>query len=314
MHSTGRIRPLALLLVAALAACERKAPAPRNDTAVPQVTLPDSETTDSVATIAPWDSSAAGPILVIPAASPQEAMVVLPRYTDGAGLDTAHFVVDGVRGLSVDLFGHANMIGKATVASTTLPERVEDCGTWPTAHLASAGAIAPWTVGFVSGHAEALPTDSIEGLAHADSSRLAGEVARMSSSLPNDTAQAFRGLPFVVRSLRRFEPVPGTQTIVAEVVRTLSMEASPKQEHILVVAERDSANAPWTPVHVERSSGTEEELASTYVLGVVRLGPTKRPTIVLGRDLGEGSTYSLLERSPSTKRWRVRWTSAYAGC
>ena len=49
------------------------------------------------------------------------------------------------------------------------------------------------------------------------------------------------------------------------------------------------------------------------VLAAVSLGVPARTTIVLARDYGDGSAYSLLERT-GARAWRIRWSSAYSGC
>jgi len=306
------------LVLVVLAACERRSAPRSNDTAVPVVTPPDSTRTPEPAEESAWDASA-GPVLLVPGPTPQDAAVVIPVFTDTASLDSTRVDASAARGLQVELFSRGRPVIRATVTSTTSAAHAPgttDCSTWPSAQLAPAdgSGIGRWTVGFAAGRAEAIATDSIEALSSADSTRLTGEIARLASSLPGDTAQAFRGLPFVVRGVRRFELATGVEVLVTEVVRSLNVEASPRQEQLLIVAERDSTTGGrWVPGYVERTSGTEEELVSTDVLAAVRLGASRRPTLVLGRDYGDGMSYSLLERV-APHRWRVRWTSAYAGC
>jgi hypothetical protein len=160
-----------------------------------------------------------------------------------------------------------------------------------------------------------MPLDSIEALPRADSARLAAEAARLASSLPSDTAQSFRGIPFFVRTVRRFTIPPATPALVAEVVRRVNQEASPREEQIFIVAERDSTQPPgrYTVAYYERSAGLEETVESTDVLAALLLGANHQPTLVLSRDDGDGVSYALLERT-GPRTWRVRWTSAYAGC
>src|SRR5262249_61596034 len=100
---------------------------------------------------------------------------------------------------------------------------------------------APWpAVGF--------PVDSVASLSPADSARRAADVARVASGLSNDTAPAFRGLPFEVQRAGRFTIAPGIDGIVAVLVRHVNEEANPREEHIFVIAERDSTHQPmaWT--------------------------------------------------------------------
>lgn len=316
-NAVGVMITVALALLVATG-CERRSATPSKDTALPIVTLPESLPAAAPAAPSAWDPSA-GPALFVPGPSPEDGLVVIPAFTDTVSLDSVHVDASVVQGAQVELYARSGVAGRAVVASTRgggSGARPGECATWPSARLtpASGGSIAPWTVGFAVGSAELIASDSISGLTGADSTRLTREIARLASSLPNDTAQAFRSLPFVVRSGRRFEVPPGVQALVTLVVRTLNVEANPRQEQLLIVAERDSGGAgPWQAGYVERSSGTEEELVSNDVLAIVRLGAPRRATIVLGREVGEGASYELLERV-GPRRWRVRWTSAYAGC
>jgi hypothetical protein len=304
-----------LLSMMAVGACERRGATPAKDTAVPVTPPPESTiTTEAPPPPAAWDSSA-GLALIVPAATPHDALIVVPAFTEGMRLDSVSYEGQTLPSGAVDLLARGRLVTRATIASTAPAKNEADCSTWPTAQLVSAqaGATIPsWTVGFSAGRAEIIPVDSIEGLPRADSARLAADVARLASALPNDTAQGLRGLPFIVRTVRRFKPDSASDMLVAEVIRRLNEEASPREEQIFLVAGRDSAG-PYAPFYVERASGAEESLTTTDVLAVVRLGASRRLTLVLAREFGEGVAYSLLQRSGS-RTWRARWTSAYAGC
>ena len=148
--------------------------------------------------------------------------------------------------------------------------------------------------------------------ARADSARLAADLARLANGLPNDTSAALHGVPFVVRAAWRFAPVPGTTAVAAIITRQLNMEASPIEERLLVVAERDSTSTgPYTAAWSDRSSAREEAVAISDVLAAVQLGET--PALVLSREEGETTSYWLLERR-GPGDWKVRWRSARAGC
>ena len=137
---------------------------------------------------------------------------------------------------------------------------------------------------------------------------------RVASSAPGDTVAELKGLPYQVRRAYRFSIAPGTEGILAEVLRTLNQEASPKQEHLLVIAERDSTSGGhFVSAFSERTNGGEEMLETSELLTVARIGASGRITAVIARYMGDGVVYSLLERTGS-RRWRLRWTSPYAGC
>jgi len=163
--------------------------------------------------------------------------------------------------------------------------------------------------------------DSMAALSSSDSGLRAADVARVAAALPNDTAPAFRGLAFVVRDAHRFTLPAGDTIIVAEVVRRLNQEANPAEEHLLVVMERDAlpghngAPPPWIAAYSERTSGPEDDVEAAEVLTAVILGhaPSGVAAIVVGRDYGDGSSYSLIQRV-TPRLWRLQWNSAYVGC
>ena len=306
-----------------------------NDTAAPDTT---AIRVDSLGAPAPpvstngWRLEEAGPALVVPdAASLLRARLVFPQYTDSTLTAQAPFDLAPLRSATLELFAPAGLVGRATLADVAPPVPAAGsggsadgvgpapaaCAEWPSARLVPATEpLSPWRAAFVAGHARAIPLDSATALTGPDSARLAADVARLASALPQDTASAFRGLPFVVRDVRRFTPVAGTDALVADVVRRVNQEASQQMEHLVLVAERVAGrpSAPWTVGYVERASGEEETLEMAEVLAAVALGPARRPTLVVVRDFGDGGTaYALVERV-ERGRWVVRWSSAYAGC
>jgi hypothetical protein len=264
--------------------------------------------------------------LVVAGSNPTEAAVVFPHFNDSTlgavtTLDTA-----AVNRAHVDLFSRSGPAGQAVLVLATAGTLTGDCTAWPTAHVrsleqGSAGVPPAWTVGFLAGHATSIPMDSIATLSPVDSARRAAEIALVASTLPNDTAAAFRGLPFVVRSAGRLALDraldraldSGTSVIAAEVIRTVNEEANPREEHILLISEHDPVTGKPVAAYFERVSGPEDAVESSEILAAVRLGPRRVPTIVISRDYGDGGAYTLLERA-GPARWRVRWNSAYTGC
>jgi hypothetical protein len=305
------------LILALTLACESSTPAAaKKDTAVAIVPPPESTVVAKPEPSA-WDSTA-GPALFIVGSSPAEALVIAPRSADSTMVDSAGFDLARVRAIQIDLFGGGKKLAAARVGATTGSTRSDSCRTWPTARLQLASgdtaAARGWTVGFEAGHATETVVDSIEGLATADSAQLAADIARIASALPGDTSATFRGLPFVVNKAWRAH-VPGQpDVLVAVVVRNVNQEANPRQERILLIAERDSAatRTRYSSRYSERVVGPEETLESTDPIAIVLLGVDRRPTVVVTRDTGSGVSYSLIERVAG--RWQRRWASVYAGC
>jgi hypothetical protein len=267
-----------------------------------------------------WDDASAGPVLFVAGSNETEAAIIYPHFTDStlgtvSTLDTA-----GISRGKAALFARAGLIGTAVIAPKTAGVLGGECTAWPTARVrsldrATGGVPGPWTVGFVTGHAAAVTMDSIPMLSPADSASRTGDIARVASSLSNDTAPAFRGLPFEVQRAGRFSIAPGIDGIAAVLARHVNEEANPREEHIFLIAERDSTHPPlaWVAAYSERESGAEDDLETNEVLATVRLGPGRTPTIVLSRDYGDGGVYSLIERA-APGQWRLRWSSAYTGC
>jgi hypothetical protein len=311
-----RTRPAraALCLAMVLAACER------SKTTVPsQVgagSTPAAASTPSLT----WDDASAGPVLFVAGSNETEAAIIFPHYTDST-LGTVSALDTGQIGHGkADLFSRAGLIGTAVIVPKTAGVLGGECTAWPTARVrsldrATGGVPGPWTVGFVTAHAAALAMDSMPMLSPADSAHRAADIARAASSLANDTAAAFHGLPFELQHAGRFSIAPGIDGIAAVLARHVPEEANPREEHIFVIIERDSTHSPpdWIAAYSERESGPEDDLETDDVLAVVLLGVARTPTIVLGRDYGDGGVYSLIERS-GPGQWRLRWSSAYTGC
>ena len=293
-----------------LAGCNDAPPAGDPDTLAVAGDPGDSANVAPAPSAGTW-SEGAGPVLVVPAGGAQRATIVLPGYTDSTLTDTTTFDVGTLRGTRVDLLGRGGLVraGVDLEPSAEL-DRPAGCTGWPLARLTSDGA-STWTVAFGAGRVRPVPLDSLDGLAGADSARLAAEITRVVSALPLGDS-AFVGRPFLVRAAYRFPVAPGVEGVAADVMRVVNQEANPRAEHLLVILEREPG-AKWRPAYVERASGLEETLEVSEVLAAAVVGDAAWPTIVLARDYGDGTAYALLERT-GTRQWHVRWSSAYAGC
>jgi hypothetical protein len=313
---------VAAALVIAPAACERKAPAERGAASSSAPANEAAAAPAPAAATAGWNDTIAGPDLFVAGANSSDAVAVLPRYTDSTLGDAP--ATDSVlaRRPRVDLFARRGAVGPATLTPGAAGNFSGSCTAWPTARVTTPqGAPPDWSVAFVGGHAVALPMDSVAALSSADSARRAAAVAHAASALPNDTAAAFRGLPFAIRDAHRFTLPSGDTVIAAEVVRRLNQEANPQEEHLIVILERDTvagpngAPPPYVAAYSERTSGPEDDVETSEVLAGVVLGRGAHatPALVIGHDYGDGSSYTLLQRT-APRRWRARWNSAYVGC
>jgi hypothetical protein len=317
----------AVLVLAAygMAACggDDETPPRTDSTTTATPVLPSSTT---VASSSGWEAHN-GPALFAPGAE-GALQVVLPTVTDSTFADSAAWRGatlarrDGAPA-EVDLLARAGLVGTVRLAATgvPIPDAGDGCIAWPGVRPAE-GAPTQWLVGFARGIALPVPLDSIETLAPADSARLAADAARLASRIPNDTAVAFAGLPFFVRTAYRFRLDDGTTVLVADVTRRIGQEADPREQHVFLVAERaadaaataaDPAADPWRLGWFSRTSGPEDETEMRELLAVAQMGGARVPTLVLGVTYEEGSSYALVTRG-ADGAWRERWSSAYTGC
>ncbi|MCC6318163.1 MAG: hypothetical protein IT361_10780 [Gemmatimonadaceae bacterium] len=300
------------LMAVAGIACERQAPARSNDTTSLTTPPPDSVVTVIDVPAAAWDS-AAGPIFLVIGANPQQAAVIVPGLDTTASLDTVDFKVDAYRAMPVELFANGRRLGTASLGPAISIDVPEDCSAWPVVGLTGTDT-STWTVAFRTDRFQPLTIDSLPELTRADSLKQVMELARVASAAPGDTVEALKGLPFVVKRAYSTRLPNGIPMVIAEVSRALNQEANPIQEHLLLIAERDTTRArDLRLAYLERSAGGEETLESSELLlaGVPR-GRTE-PVVLLARYVGDGVVYALLERQPEG-RWRLRWSSPYAGC
>jgi hypothetical protein len=300
-------------------ACERKPPAKLPDTLAssPQAVPTNTPPVRTVVTPSTWDTSA-GPVMFVRGNSTSEAYVVFPTITDSTPSDAVHFDSALARNTTVELFQRAGGGDAAHVGAMGGGEwDADQCIEWPAAKVqttSNTDAPTGWTVAFLKGRAKALALDTVEALPHADSAKLAADITRLVSTVPNDTARTFRGIPYSVRTAYRFTPAAGIEAVVADVVRTLNQEANPLEEHTLVVGERPAgSNVPYRLAYREVTAGSDETLESSDVLAAVSIGSPPHVDLVLAREGYESNAYALLERQ-ADGRWKLRWTSAHTGC
>lgn len=263
-----------------------------------------------------WDSSA-GPVFLTIGPNASTAHLVFPSIASDAEVDGARLDATPYAGRAFELLGNGRLLGSATVLGVVPVEAPEECSGWPLVQLTGVPgdtSVRSWAVAFEQGRVQPVSYDSLSALTGSDSSRLAMQVARVAIRVPGDTVAALSGVPYQVRRAYRFAIAPGIDGVLAEVVRTLNQEANPQQEHLLLVAERDSTTrGGYDVAYSERAAGGEETTESSELLTMARLGPSRDVVILLARYVGDGVVYAWLERM-GTRRWRLRWSSPYTGC
>ncbi len=258
-----------------------------------------------------WDNSTAGPVMLLSVAENSAvAFVVFPALTDSTLGEASAMPLDLLIDVPVELFSRKGLAGATSVAGRGPEQTVEGCLSWPQARLSDA-VTEPWRVGFVRGVVAPLPLDSIEAMSGPDSAAVTRDIARLSSAAEDDDP-AFRGLPFIVRRAYRF--THGTTTVLAaEVVRKISEEANPREERILLLAERPaSTTGGYVTAFVSRTSGSEDAVRTNEIIGAFRFVKGGIPALVVAHDYFHGGRVALLQKEGT--RWRITWRSAYAGC
>ena len=295
-------RVTALVATALVAvACERaKAPAPTDSARLSGPLAVDSAIAASKASQR-WDPSL-GPVLLTMADAPTRAFVLVP---DSAS--TAATIAAIPHPAAVTLIGRGG-----TVQTAELPALAEG-GVCLSSVLSAAPPPRPWSVGFIGGVVAPVALDSTESLSRADSATIVVASTRLASALPNDTAGRFSGLPFVVRAIWRFTIPSGPEIVVSMLTRQINQEATPLQERTFLISERQTSDSVPVTAYSERSYGEEETIESRELLAALLLGGNRDAAIILARDYGDATAYSIVQRG-SDKQWTLRWSSPRRRC
>ena len=298
-----------LLLVSLTLACRADNKASRPDTAA----VPPAPAVPAVspAVNTGWEDSVAGPVLLL--SHPEDARlaaVTFPSLTDSALAHGLAPVADTVAGMSFDLFDRSGKTGTARILSRATLSSAEGCVIWPAVTFEDSVAKA-WRIGFQRGVAVSLVLDSLESVTSADSLSITTELARLASALPASNDPAFQGLPFAVRKAYRSK-LGETSLLIGDIVRKINEEANPREERLLLIAERSSAGTYSTVFH-SRAAGSEETVRTNDILAAVRFLKGKRAALVVAFEYENGSRTALIERLPGSG-WKLTWRSAYAGC
>jgi len=297
------------LVVLVAVACQDKPSATSVDSGASRVASRPTVTGSSGQT--GWDSTA-GPVMIIATSrgSPNVA-VVLPGLTDSTLAAASHFELAALSSTPLELFGSRGLAGSSLLQVSSQASNSTRCVNWPIGSLTRVPT-GGWRVGFEKGRAIGLPLDSIEAMTSADSSRFVASILQAVNSLSNGGDPAFRGIPYFVRKGYRLA-LPSSSVLIAEAVRRINEEANPREEHLLLLAERPSGSAAYRVAFYKRSAGAEESLETSEILAGVRFTATNRPTIVITFDHEDGGKVGLLERV-SEATWRIVWKSAYTDC
>jgi hypothetical protein len=242
----------------------------------------------------------AEPLLLVPAHSSDRATVALADST----------AVEDREGALTDSGTFLRLDGTSISARVALTRGSESC-IEASLDPAPAGA---WGVGFVGGAPRGLPADSLRGLSRSDSTALTRMVFRLASTVPNDSAGRFSGLPFGLMDLWRLQIPGGGSAIVASTRRQINQEDSPLQERTFIIAESDSAASDgYSLVYSSRSSGSEETVEARELLAAFTFGSAPSIHLAIASDFGGDASWAIVERI-GRGRWVTRWVSRRVSC
>jgi hypothetical protein len=175
---------------------------------------------------------------------------------------------------------------------------------------------ATWALGLEARAVTPLALVGLDAGGRGDSARVVAEITRLVAALPDDSTSAFASAPFVVRDAVRFTPDTTVEAVAAVLTRTLPVEADPRAEFVVVIAERNAGRprGGWAVAYVDRTAGAEDVVETPDLLAAVRMHGTALPTLFVGADGPEGTQVRLLERAVTGGAWRERWRSDPASC
>src|SRR5829696_713692 len=156
--------------------------------------------------------------------------------TDSALAKERGLNADSLSGMSFDLFAGSGKSATGRIASRAPSTALEGCLAWPQMALELDNQHV-WRVGFRRGMATSLTLDSLEDFSSADSTAATAELARLASAINVSNDPAFQGLPFIIRKAYRMIS-ERSSFLIGDIVRRIPQEATPREEHLLLIAEK----------------------------------------------------------------------------
>jgi hypothetical protein len=260
-----------------------------------------------------WDETSAGQFMILSAADDGiTAALVMPNETDSSLAQKKTFQIDTLANTPVDLFNAGGSAGSSRIAVNPQQLPAEGCLVWPGVRLVSKPS-SEWTVGFPGGHARSIQIDSVEKLGQSDSVSITTELVKQASAISINEDPVFRGLPFIVRKAYRLS-MGDTTVLIGSIVRKINEEANPREEHLLLMVEKNGRpNSPYRVTYQNRTAGAEADVRTNAILAAVRFLRTNTPAIVISFEYDDGGQIALLERV-ANQTWKITWRSAYTGC
>lgn len=309
-HTCSRF--LAVALAALLPGCgerTREAETPPPPPPIPAVK-------PSVAELTGWPAGI-GRALVLRLAALEDAFrLVVPELGDRRFADSALSVRVG-DSIPVVLLGHGGKVGEAHLRVTDAEAGTGSCVTWPAAEVTAATLIrrrgaSEWRIAMERDSVTPIAVGSLAGMSAADSGRLAGAVHAVLADVPALTDSTLRGIPFAI--LRAYSlSAAGLSVVVAELARTSSSEAAPREQRLFLIGERTGDTQAYHLVHSRDVTGPADSTPLTELLVAVLPRQSRDLVLVLGVEGGSETRLRLVQRI-GRRQWRSAWTSVVNFC
>lgn len=311
--ATARSYFLTAALATTVLACGDNEPEPRPVPPVPAAVVP----SPSAAELTGWPAGL-GRLLVLRLVAPGDGYrLVVPELGDRRFADSAIAIKAG-DSIPVTLIGRRGNTAAARVRVVDAEVGAGSCLTWPSVEIdrvayAGRSGARSWRIAVERDSVTPVLVDSLPGLRATDSLTLVAAIDSMLAAVPADADSALRGIPFGMRRAYAFR-VAGAAMIAAELARTSSAEADPREERLFVVGERRGAGAEtYALVFSRRMAGRADSTGMVELLAVMTARATGRGIIALGVEEAAGLRLQLVERV-GRKLWKPAWSSAVSFC
>ena len=303
---------MAGIAAALLLGCGEREPEPRPPEPLPPAMVP----SPPVAQLTGWPAGL-GRALVLRLAAPEETYrLIVPELGDTRFADSSISVKVG-DSIPVVLLGRRGSIGQAVLAVLDAEAGAGACVTWPAVELAAASfnqraAGASWRIAAERDSVAPVLIDSISGMRSADSGALTRAIFSLLPDVPALTDSTLRGIPFAIRRAYAL-PAAGISIVAAELVRTSSSEADPREQRLFLVGERMADAQAHELVFSSDMTGRADSTHVTELIVALTTRQPRRPILVLGVEGPEGVRLHLLQRV-SRRQWRRSWASVVRFC
>lgn len=269
-----------------------------------------------VAQLTGWPEGLGRALVLRLAPAEESYRLIVPELGDTRFADSSISVKVG-DSIPVMLLGRGGRIGQAVLAVLDAESGAGACVTWPSAELAATSfdqraGRAAWRIAAERDSVTPVRVDSLSGMRSDDSAALTRAIHSLLPDVPGLTDSAMSGIPFAIRRAYAL-PAAGISIVAAELVRTTSSEADPREQRLFLVGERRADSQAHELVFSSDMTGRADNTPVTELLVAMATRQPRRPVLVLGVEGSEGVRLHLLQRV-GRRQWRRSWASVVRFC